>query len=104
MLGLSLSLNMIMFFSTTTLHFHKSIGVHGRNPCGVSNNRSTAHGAIGVRSKPGVNARQVKSVVTLRQKPETFVLFKLAQTNGTFRPFNQAFIFLVLANGDGTDH
>lgn len=43
----------------------------------------------------------MKSVVTLWQKPETFVFLKLAQANGTIGAFNQAFIFSVFADGDG---
>lgn len=68
---------------------------------GDSDDRRTAQGAIGVRSEPGIDTRDMESVVALRQQPESLVFLKLAQANRALRPFDQPLALLVLARRDG---
>lgn len=54
-----------------------------------------------MRLEPGIDTRDMESVVALRQQPESLVFLKLAQANRALRPFDQPLALLVLARRDG---
>lgn len=63
-----------------------------------------AHGAILVGFEPGVDAGNVKSVVTFGHNPEVILCLEEIQADGAFRRFPQQRLrFSVLADGDGVD-
>ena len=65
---------------------------------------STTKGAARVRLEPSVDARGMENVAALWQQSNTFIVFKLAQTNWTIRDFNRTTVpFLVLENCNGFD-
>lgn len=54
-----------------------------------------------MRSQPGINTRDVKSMVAFWKKPKSFIFPKLIQTNRALGSFDQSLSFLVLINHDG---
>nr|GMD85868.1 hypothetical protein Iba_chr14bCG0550 [Ipomoea batatas]GME00051.1 hypothetical protein Iba_scaffold55488CG0010 [Ipomoea batatas]GME15147.1 hypothetical protein Iba_scaffold15946CG0110 [Ipomoea batatas]GME19743.1 hypothetical protein Iba_scaffold23668CG0040 [Ipomoea batatas] len=63
-----------------------------------------ANGAILVGFEPGVDAGNVKSVVTFGHNPEVILCLEEIQADGAFRRFPQQRLrFSVLADGDGVD-
>ncbi|CAH9128725.1 unnamed protein product [Cuscuta epithymum] len=70
----------------------------------VRNNGGPAERAVGVGTQPSVDTGHMENVAAFGKPPEGIAVLKIAQANRALCFPDQTFFFLVVQNGDRTDH